>query len=75
MPKYAVYFVGTANTSVIVEADSKEEAGDKAYDALPTGICAQCSGWGQTWTQQWPDEMEIDTDDETGELLIEEIED
>lgn len=75
MPKYAVHFTGTASTTVEVEADSKEEAEEKAYDALPAGICAQCSGWRQTWSQEWPDDMEIVTDEKTGELLINELED
>lgn len=47
MTAYNVYFITTASTSTTVEADSPEEAQEKAdkFRDFPT-ICAQCSGWG-----------------------------
>jgi hypothetical protein len=45
--KYDVYLTTTASTSVQVEAESEDEARDKAYNAEMPSICAQCSGWGR----------------------------
>lgn len=47
MAKYTVYFTQTASTQVEVEADSFNDAVDAAYNDLPRGLCAQCSGWGR----------------------------
>jgi hypothetical protein len=74
MPKYNVHFTGTASAIVEVEAESKKEAAEKAYEEMPGSICAQCSGWREKWSREWPDDMDIAEDDETGEELIEEIE-
>ena len=48
MTIYKVFFSTTASTCFTVEADSKEDAVERAYDEaeFPT-ICAQCSGWGR----------------------------
>ena len=44
--KYDVYLTTTATTHVQIEAESEDEARDKAYDAEMPDICAQCSSWG-----------------------------
>jgi hypothetical protein len=46
MSKYRLYFNASASASVTVEADDLESAIEQAYDELPAGVCAQCSGWG-----------------------------
>lgn len=46
MSKYKVFFEQVASTQVEVEADSFDEAVDKAYAGLPSGVCAQCAGMG-----------------------------
>ena len=46
MPKYRVYVTATASSSLVVEAASKEEAEEKAYQSedFPTGsLCHQCA--------------------------------
>ncbi len=50
MAKYNVSFHTGASSMVSVEADDEEEAIDKAYDELPSEVCAQCSGWRQSWS-------------------------
>lgn len=44
--QYRVYLQQMAGTAITVEADSREEAMDKAYDNAPAGLCAHCSGFG-----------------------------
>lgn len=51
MPKYIIFFEVQDGISVEVEADSLEAAQEGAWDELPGGICAQCSGWGQAWSR------------------------
>jgi hypothetical protein len=59
MTAYIVYLATSASTSVEVEADSPEEAEDKAYQAkLPT-LCAQCSGWNNPPGVELNDTWEI----------------
>src|SRR5690606_22745350 len=48
MSTYRIYLTQTASCSVEVEADDFEEATEKAYDLVPSGLCAHCSGWGQS---------------------------
>lgn len=45
MTKFLVTLETVASTYIEVEADSKEDAVELAFDKAP-GICAQCSGWG-----------------------------
>lgn len=54
--EYTVYFPVYAEVSVQVtvdldeledQEDAVDVAIDQAYDNLPRGICAQCSGWGK----------------------------
>lgn len=47
MAQYTIYFESVAGTTVNVEADDFESALDLAYDRLPSGVCAQCAGWGR----------------------------
>jgi hypothetical protein len=61
MPKYRVYFTTGASSSVVVEAEDRSDAIDKASDefAYPS-ICAQCSGWGQDYSMdlgEWEPDM------------------
>lgn len=68
--KYRVYLSTGASMTVTVEVDdnldpdkAKEEAIEKAFNAAPSGVCAQCSGWGQPWglnLGEW--EIERDSD-------------
>lgn len=57
MPNFTVYFEGHADAYVRVEAEDISEAIDKAYDQVPYGVCAQCSGYGQNWGLDISDEM------------------
>lgn len=57
MAKYTVYLETTASMTVTVEVDDGLDAEeainkaiDKAYEAIPGDVCAQCSGWGQKWS-------------------------
>ena len=66
MTEYRVSFHAGASTTITVEADDEEAALDKAYDALPNSICAQCSGWGQKWSR---DIGEWEVDDKAPEVV------
>jgi excinuclease UvrABC ATPase subunit len=48
MSEYLAYFTTTASVAVRIDADSPEEAQEKAddFNDFP-GLCAHCSGWGQ----------------------------
>ena len=59
MPKYRVHLQTIAMTTVEVEADSKEDAYDKALDADMPGICAQCSGWGRDTNLELGDQWDL----------------
>lgn len=48
MPKYTVYFTQTASASVTIEAPSRDEAEEAAYQEVPGSLCASCSGWGSS---------------------------
>ena len=50
MPKYSVDFETSVSVTITVEADDEDAAIDKAYDEIPSSVCAQCSGWGQKWS-------------------------
>ncbi len=76
MPKYRVYLQTVASVSIEVEAEDKEAAIDAAFEEVPSGVCAQCSGWGQKWgldlgewgTEQFKVDMDAPDD------VVEEIE-
>lgn len=59
MAQYRIYFRQSASASVEVEADSFEEAVDLAYEELPGGVCAQCSGWNQSWSLDLDGEWDV----------------
>ena len=64
MARYRVYFETTASCTVEVDADDEDAAIDKAYDEIPSGVCAQCSGWGQPWSLDFGElDLIEDTDD------------
>jgi len=57
MTKYRVFLTTTASLSVNVEIDdakmdedeAREAAIEEAHQEAPSGVCAQCSGWGRSW--------------------------
>lgn len=51
MPQYQVDFTAITSVIIKVEADDPDSAVDLAYDEVPQGICAQCSGWRQDWSK------------------------
>lgn len=59
MPKYRVHLRTIAMTMVEVEADSKDDAYDKALDAGMPQICAQCSGWGSDTNLELGDQWDL----------------
>ncbi|MFJ3084402.1 hypothetical protein ACIPJG_32250 [Streptomyces halstedii] len=60
MPKKTVLFNQTIGISVTVETDStdQEEILEQALEEAPGSICAQCSGWGQSWSRTDDGELE-----------------
>lgn len=60
MPEYTLYFTQTASSSVTVQADDLEAAENAAYDLLPTGVCAQCAGWGRAAGVELSGDWELD---------------
>jgi hypothetical protein len=68
--KYTVYMQTTASAAVTVEVDDDlageealQQALDLAYDAVPSEVCAQCSGWGKNYSLDLADwEIERDMD-------------
>jgi hypothetical protein len=64
MSKYVVAFSTHAATYVEVEADSPEEARERADETFEAPfICAQCSGWGQSTNLELGDSWEQDESD------------
>lgn len=59
MPKYMVNFVATASMTITVEAEDAEAAIEAAHEDAPTGVCAQCSGWGQDFSLDLSGEWEL----------------
>lgn len=61
MPKYKVHMARTTWLTANVEADTEEEALEKAYDVVP-GFSAQESGWGSLgkWTADADEWQPID---------------
>lgn len=50
MPKYRVFLAAVANGSVEVEASDEEEAVELVFQEELPWICAQCSGWGRSYS-------------------------
>ena len=61
MPKYRVALNARVSLSVTVEADNEDEARDAAYEKIPGGLCAQCSGWGREYSMDL-EEFDVDED-------------
>ncbi len=59
MATYRVNYTSGAFLSIAVEADNEEDAIDKAYEEVPSGVCAQCSGWGEKWSLDVGDDWEL----------------
>lgn len=57
MTRYTVHFTKIESVSVHVDADDPQAAIEAAYDEAPADVCAQCSGWHQTWTRESGDEL------------------
>lgn len=49
MSTYRVTLETVANLTIEVEADDPDEAYEAAFEAAPSEVCAQCSGWGREW--------------------------
>jgi hypothetical protein len=65
VPKYSVEFKGVAFATDIVEAKDESEALEIAFAAGFPKLCAQCSGWNQTWSLEItedPGGWEVDTE-------------
>lgn len=65
MTAYTVNLTSTLSATVGVEANTPEEAANKAPDTIPS-ICGQCGGWGQDWSKDEGDEwwvIEVYADD------------
>lgn len=60
MSTYRIYFNTGALTTIQVEAEDLESAIDAAYDELPSGLCAQCAGWGSQPGIDLGDDWEVD---------------
>lgn len=82
MAKYAVYYRPSGSFIVTVEIpdsevpEDKDELVDKlideAYDIVPYGVCAQCSGWGQNWSLDFGDSEVYSIEDSEGNVLLDE---
>lgn len=73
MTKYRINFSGMASASVVVETDKTdpEEILDELYvEGLP-GLCAQCSGWGRSYSLELPEEWDADEDEDGPIVLLE----
>lgn len=68
MPKYRVHYVQTASAYVDVEADSADEAEEKGFEKLPSGLCHQCAGEIDL-SGDW--DVSADSEGETSTELIE----
>ncbi len=45
MPTYKVDFAGTGSLTLTIEADSEDEARERAETAAAASLCIQCSGY------------------------------
>ncbi len=79
MAKYRVYMDANISLSMVVEVGdnldedgAKEQAIEKAFAEGSPGLCAQCCGWGRTWSKD-EGEYEISTDSEGREIRPEKV--
>lgn len=62
MTEYTVHFTDTLSVSVVIDTDETdpEAIAEAAYEELPRGgLCAHCSGWGQSWTRDLSRQEEV----------------
>lgn len=71
MPKYQVTLQTVASAYMTVEAEDLEEAIVAAMEDAPF-ICAQCSGFGQSWSLELGEWDIDDSLDSEAVLLVEE---
>lgn len=52
MPTYRVLLTGHASATITITTDSTDphEIAELALEEGVHGLCASCSGWGQTWS-------------------------
>jgi hypothetical protein len=70
MPKFKVLF--SANTDIEVKvgwAEDKDDAIEKATELMPSGLCAQCSGYWENWSRDESDAEPYEVQDENGAVL------
>lgn len=80
--KYDVYFRPSGSYTFSVEIPDDEvpededllldRIMDEAYDNVPTGVCAQCSGWHQDWSLDFGDPEIYAVESAEGNILMEE---
>jgi hypothetical protein len=58
MPKFDVYFKGTANYKITVEAEDDQDALNVACDEFEDtpSLCLHCSGYSREWSLEIPDD-------------------
>jgi hypothetical protein len=78
--KYRVDLTTSASFTIVVDVDdnldpeeAREAAIDKAVDAAPNGVCAQCSGWRQKWSLEIGDDWDV-YKDQQGIESVEKVE-
>lgn len=59
MAKFKVFLREVMSVSVTVEAEDAYDAIEDAIEEKPGGICAHCSGWGQRWSRNGGEELEV----------------
>lgn len=74
--KYTVNFQQVVSVSVTVDIDGDREEDlveaviERAFEEAPSGVCAQCSGWGQDWGRDDDGELVVDSVmNESGETI------
>ncbi|MCT9933509.1 hypothetical protein N5079_25170 [Planotetraspora sp. A-T 1434] len=70
MAKYRIRFAGTVTTTVEVEAETREDAIEAAFEDLPGSLCQECAGHYDLDQGS----LDVAIDSETGEQEIELIE-
>lgn len=72
MPKFIVHHETTSSIVIKVEADNYEDAIEKAWEILPSSVCAQCSGWNEKWSRDEGEYEATAVEDEAGNMVWEE---
>lgn len=57
MPKYRLIYETKAWFYIDIEAKDEDTAVEEGYQEIPE-ICAQCSGWGRSYSLELGDEWE-----------------